>query len=104
MKKDVWHLVFGDARIDVVLKKEKGKVVGFSLNLSVIREGERHDVVRWDTAHGFLHKHEFWRTKRAVKEERYEFTPLDVAFRHVYDDLKSNWKEYVKRWERWMKK
>lgn len=98
MRKKQWFLIFNHARIDVTLIVEKGKMVGFSLNLS-IEEGEKKDVIRWDTAHGYLHKHEFWRTAKTIKERKYENVPLDVVFKDVYIDLIKNWKKYIERWK-----
>ncbi len=99
IRKKKWFITFNHARIDVVLIIDLGRVIGFSLNLSVEAEGEKHDIVRWDTAHGYLHKHEFWETTKTIKESKYENTPLDIVFREQYEDLRKNWEEYVKRWE-----
>lgn len=76
-----WLLTFGNIRIDLSLTTEKGKATGFSVNLSVLTDNKRIDVVRWDTSHGFLHRHEFWRTRRCIKTKRYEGIPLHIVLR-----------------------
>jgi len=97
MRKKNWFLTFDQTRIDVTLIIERGKIVAFSLNLSIEENGEKHDVVRWDTAHGYLHKHEFWRTTKTIKEKYFEKLPLDKIFVEVYRDLLKNWEKYVKK-------
>lgn len=91
-------------RIDVILKIEAGTVTGFGVNLSVLIDEKKYDVIRWDTSHGFLHKHEFWRTHRTIKDRKYDNIPLDVVFKEVYDDIRKNKEKYVKRLIECMKK
>jgi len=99
MRKKQWFLVFNHARVDVTIITERGKIVGFSVNLSVEEEGEKRDIARWDTAHGYLHKHEFWRTTKTIKDKKYENVSLDVAFREIYKDVLDNWRKFVERWK-----
>jgi len=99
MRKKHWFLTFNQARVDVALIIERGKVVAFSLNLSIEGDGEKRDVVRWDTAHGYLHKHEFWRTTKTIKEKYFEKISLDKMFVEVYNDLLKNWEKYVKKFK-----
>ncbi len=99
MRKKRWYIVFDHARIDVVAVIEKSKVIGFSLNLSINANGEKHDVIRWDTAHGYLHRHEFWKTTKTIREKHYDNLPLGEAFKEFYTDLKNNWENYVERWK-----
>ncbi len=97
-KEKYWSLIFNHARIDVTVRMEGNKVLGFSVNLSLLENDERFDIMRWDTSHGFLHKHEFWRTHRTIKVKRYQEMPLDLVFHEVYADLKKNWEKYIERW------
>lgn len=87
----------GNIRIDATVTTEKGRMVGFSVNLSVLVGEERIDVARWDTSHGFLHRHEFWRTHRCIRERRYEGMPLEIVLDKVRDDIKRNMKRYIKK-------
>lgn len=95
MRKKLWHLIFNHARIDVMMGIEKGKVVKMSINLALLENDKKHDVVRWDTAHGYLHKHEFWKGEKSQKVETNK--PLEEIFIEVYNDLKTNWEKYVER-------
>jgi len=98
-KRKRWYITFDEARIDVVVLVEKSKIVGFSLNLSINVGDEKFDVIRWDTAHSYLHRHEFWKTTKTIRNKQYEGLPLNLAFREFYGDLKNNWENYVKRWK-----
>lgn len=96
MGRKYWPLTFGNIRIDLSLTTERGVATGFSANLSVLKDDKRIDMVRWDTSHGFLHKHEFWRTHRCIKTRRYEGIPLHVVFEEVKKDLIENRERYAR--------
>jgi len=99
MRKKQWFLVFNHVRIDVTINIDRGKIVGFSVNLSIEEEGEKKDIARWDTAHGYLHKYEFWGTTKTIKDKKYENVSLDVAFREIYKDMIGDWRKFVERWK-----
>ena len=98
-KEKYWSLIFNHARIDVTIRTVKNNVIGFSVNLSLLEDDGRFDIIRWDTSHWFLHKHEFWRTHRTIKVKQYLEMPLDLAFGEVYADIKRNWMKYIERWK-----
>lgn len=95
-----WSILYDQARIDVVLEVEKGIVIGFSVNLSY-REGEEYrKVIRYDTAHGYVHVHRFWESGKGQRWRRYEGRPLSEAFQAAYDDIKANWERYIELYKR----
>ena len=99
-----WSILYDQARIDVVLKVEAGVVTGFSVNLSY-REGEEyHEVIRYDTAHGYVHVHRFWESDEMQRWRSYEGRPLAEAFQAAYDDIKANWERYIELYKRGMRR
>ena len=94
----------GNIRIDISITTDKGRVKTFSVNLSVLVDDKRIDVVRWDTSHGYLHKHEFWRTHRCIKDRRYGGMPLEIVLDRVKEDVKRNWAKYAKKMLEYEKK
>ena len=97
IRESFWSVSFNGSKIDVKIEILKGKVVGFSLNLSYLEGDRRISAIRWDTAHGYLHKHEFWKSKKAIKDKGYLGMHLGDALTELYDELKENWKKYVKK-------
>lgn len=54
-----WTLVFDRARVDVWFKTAQGKVIEFAVTLSSVQGADVRPVVRYDTAHGIVHRHTF---------------------------------------------
>ncbi len=67
----------------------------FFVNLSCRVGEEYHEVIRYDTAHGYVHVHRFWESVGMQRWRRYEGRPLSEAFQAAYDDLKANWERYL---------
>ena len=95
-----WTLLFDEARVDVVLRVEAGAVIGFSINLSVWIDDDYHDVIRYDTAHGYLHVHRFWESVEMQPWRPYAGRPLAEAFQAAYEDIKANWERYIELYKR----
>jgi len=95
-----WKILFDQARIDVILKVEAGTVVAFSVNLSYWEDDAHYDVIRYDTAHGYIHLHRFWISPEPRRWRRYEGRPLAEAFQAAYNDAKEHWEEYIERFRR----
>lgn len=74
----------------------KDKIVSFTVQLEVLTKNSWFPVVRYDTAHGYAHKHLYHYNKEPEK------TPL---FLHNYTDaldfadadIKTNWELYCQR-------
>ena len=92
--------MFDEARIDVILQVEAGRVLGFSVNLSVRIDDDYHDVIRYDTAHGYLHVHRFWESVEMQPWRSYAGRPLAEAFQAAYEDIKTNWERYIELYKR----
>ena len=78
------------ARVDIYWKSEKGKILEFSINLSILNETESSDVYRIDTAHGSLHEHKFWKTEKPEKINL-DYTE---AFREKIDKVLENYMKW----------
>lgn len=99
------HYVTPDDRVDIRVKVESGDVVDFSANYRARIDDEWVEVVRYDTAHGHLHLHRFWRP------EEDEVETLDARSRdgatedygpeleEAEEDLVENWRSYRKQME-----
>jgi len=73
---------------------DKGKVIGFTVQLEVLVEEQWQVVIRYDSAHGFAHIDRYYFNGRKIKTE------LDLKFGEALvladEDIKENWKKYQK--------
>lgn len=73
---------------------DKGKVIGFAVQLEVLVEEQWQVVIRYDSAHGFAHIDRYDIDGRKIKTE------LDLKFGEALvladEDIKENWKIYQK--------
>lgn len=82
--------------IDVWFDVTHGRIEAFAANYRALIQEQWRAVVRYDTAHGALHVHRFWRP------EHRQITPLEPrpatdytqALAKALDDLDANWRSY----------
>jgi len=79
----------------MVIKLDRGRVVGFAVNLSYLTETESHDVLRYDTAHGYMHVHRFWISREVADREKFAHRSMEEVFEEAYSDIKENWAHYI---------
>jgi len=90
-------------RIRVYAKKEKGKILGFTVQYEAFFEGKWHPIIRYDTAHGFPHKDVLHPDGLTDKQPLY-FMNYNLAFTYAIQDIKMLWKWYKESYEKEMKK
>lgn len=73
---------------------DKGKVIGFAVQLEVLVDDQWKLVIRYDSAHGFSHIDRYYLDGRKVKKE----LPLKLseALTLADEDIKENWKNCQK--------
>lgn len=85
-------------RLEVAFTKERGKVTAFSIQYQAAIRGEWRSVVRYDTNHGYLHRHRFWLDKDDQIDDREPrdapATDYTTPFKIAYDELCSKWREF----------
>ena len=98
-KRENFRVEFTPAdRLEVAFTKQGGKVTAFSIQYQAAIRGEWVSVVRYDTNHGYLHRHRFWLDE---KEQIDDQEPSDrptadytVPFKNAYDELCANWRSF----------
>lgn len=73
---------------------DKGKVIGFAVQLEVLVDAQWKVVIRYDSVHGFAHIDRYYLDGRKIKKE----LPLKLreALTLADEDIKENWKNYQK--------
>lgn len=72
---------------------EKGKILKFSVQYETKVKGRWYPVVRYDTAHGYAHKHVFYPDGRQRKS-RMQIVNYNLALKVAEDDVRRNWPRY----------
>lgn len=81
---------------------EKGRVSGFMTQYEIFFEGEWMPVVRYDTAHGYVHKDLI--NPDGSKEKIFMgLTDLNEALTLADKDINENWERYKDRYLRRIK-
>jgi len=94
-----WTLIFDEARVDVWFKTHRGKICDFAVTLSAIQRDCTVPVVRYDTAHGIVHRHTFWQGRERIKDDPFGRSDPAVCFRLAYQDIKENFGRYLEQFE-----
>jgi hypothetical protein len=87
--------VFLRARLDT----EAGTVRGFAVQLEVVIEDAAHIVIRFDTAHGYVHQHVFDPTG-GQRRVRLRVPDWGQAYTYCYEYVRRNWQPEIARFER----
>ena len=84
--------------IDWEVHKNGGDVEFFSINYCAEIDGKPVEICRYDTCHGFLHVHRFWKPlpeqSQDLEDPKNPFPSYREAFVRAASDLKKNWKAY----------
>jgi hypothetical protein len=83
-----------DARKRHYHESDKGKVIGFTVQLEVFVNDQWREVIRYDSAHGFAHIDRYYLDGRKVKKELN--LKLNEALTLADEDIEENWKAYQK--------
>jgi len=94
-----WTLTFDKARIDVWFKTVRGKVTEFAITLSSVQGAEVQPVIRYDTAHGLVHRHTFWGDRERIEDDPFGTLDPAACFRLAYQDIMDNFDRYLERFE-----
>lgn len=86
----------------------EGRVTGPLLQYEAHLDAEWRPVVRYDTSHGFLHRHRSWlpenRQTDDLESPKHPARDYSAAFEAAKNDLKEHWKSYRKAMEKaWSK-
>ena len=85
-------------RLEVAFTKQRGKVTAFSIQYQAIIRGQWVSVVRYDTNHGYLHRHRFWLPPNEQIDDRdprkQPAADYTIPFKTAYDELSANWRTF----------
>ena len=83
---------------------ETKKMVAFSV-LQIFYSGEHaHEIIKYDTAHGFCHEHRCYKFLNDKSGRRLDKPISPVSFNECRKDIAENWKKYKSAFMRNWKK
>ena len=92
-QKQYLRLISDDSRIRVEFSTKKGKVVKFTTQYELHIHDQWHPVIRYDTAHNFVHIDILYPDGTKTKNEL-SFSNYNEALTYFILDLNTNWKKY----------
>ncbi len=95
LQRRVWPLAPGN---QLVLETAftRHNLVRLVANQTTEVDGQRHEIIRYDSCHGLLHRHLFFKAADALEELDWPIN-LETGFR-VVADLKEQWKERLRKY------
>lgn len=76
--------------------RERGSIIGFTVQLELWWRGGWHAIARYDTAHGFAHR-DLIHPNGRVDKTLMGLADWNQALTLALDDLKTNWPWYRER-------
>lgn len=80
------------------LAVERGKIIGFAVIQIAIIDEQRHQIARYDCAHGYAHKDCLY--EKRLRKEILPMRPLNELFKTAKEEIRvkwQNWKgEYIR--------
>lgn len=90
-----------DAALRVRYLKDRGRILRFVVQLEVLIDQVWTPIVRYDNAHHFVHRDDLKPDGSLVKTPPIAFAGNEDAFNFALQDLRTNCRYYVERYERW---
>ncbi len=98
--KEVLIPIKWDARLRLRLFRKKGKVLtAFTSQLEYYYENKWRHVVRYDTAHGFVHRDFYSPLGKQKRKEKIDIQNLKEAVLFADKDLRKNYEEYIEKYK-----
>ena len=99
-EREYFRVLAGWAVIRVRYLKDRGHILWFSAELEALIGDEWAAIIRYDTAHGFVHRDEMLPNGDQIKSPPMRFASYDDALNFAIDDLQFNYQRYIERYKR----
>jgi len=93
----------GNDRLRIRIGKRKGQVINIMVQYETNIAGTWREIVRYDCAHGFLHR-DVILPKGKTEKQPLSIANLSDALQYAEQDIKDRWQWYKERYIRGLKK
>jgi len=90
-----------DAGLRVRYLKDRGRILRFVVQLEALIDQLWTPVVRYDNAHHFVHRDDLKPDGSQIKTPPMAFANNEDAFNFALQDLRTNFRYYIERYDRW---
>lgn len=91
----------GNAVLRVRYRKDRGRILLFSVQLEAYIENTWMPITRYDTAHGFVHRDDLKPDGTQIKSPPMTFADNRDALNYAIRDLRLNSQFYIERYLQW---
>ena len=91
----------GDNVVRVRFEIERGRILGFLVQLECLFSGDWRPILRYDTAHDFAHR-DLLRPSGEAEKTRLDTQDFNEALTLAEKDITENWQKYRRRYESWL--
>ncbi len=96
-----FFILLPDAALRVRYLKDRGRILRFVVQLEALIDQVWTPVVRYDNAHHFVHRDDLKPDGTQIKTPPMAFANNEDAFNFALQDLRTNYRFYIDRYERW---
>ncbi|MBF0559362.1 MAG: hypothetical protein HQL08_11350 [Nitrospirae bacterium] len=89
--------------IAIEFRTDRGEVKDFVVRLICLIHGRRHDVIRFDSAHGMPHMDILDAKGQLYDKVWYDYLSNDQALAMAIQDIKSHYEFYRERYIKWLR-
>lgn len=93
----------GNDRLRIRISTERGQVVNIMVQYEANVVGAWREIVRYDCAHGFLHR-DVMLPKGKTEKQPLSIANLNDALQYAEQDIKDRWQWYKERYVRGLRK
>jgi hypothetical protein len=94
MAREFFHWLSGADRLRIRFTVRKGKVTQLVVQYEALIEERWEAIVRYDTAHGYLHRDLYQRGRTQPTKETVPVADLNEGLNRAIDDLQRHWQMY----------
>jgi hypothetical protein len=94
---------YSNERLRMKIIIENGKVTDIVVQYESLLEGKWVGIVRYDCAHGFLHRDVIY-PNGEIEKQVIDFNNLEMALTYAEQDFKDRWEFYKNRFMKKLKK
>lgn len=97
MARSFFHWLSDTDRLRIRFTVHKGKITQLVVQYEALIDEQWEPIVRYDTAHGYLHRDLYRRGREEPIKDEVSFRDLNEGLNRAIDDLRRHWQLYKQR-------
>ena len=101
--KEFKYFISEDAFVSVFFRTNRGVIADFVVKLNAIIDGRAYEIVRFDTAHGGVHKDVLRPDGTKEKVVQFRYLTYKQGLDLATTDVEEHMEFYIERFKKWLK-